>query len=35
VDFSGWMMIEQDTSARPPLQTAQANRRYLKETFSL
>jgi sugar phosphate isomerase/epimerase len=35
VNFSGWMIIEQDTSPLPPLETARANRRYLKETFGL
>jgi inosose dehydratase len=35
VNFSGWMVIEQDTSPRPPLETARANRRYLKATFGL
>lgn len=35
VNFSGWMVIEQDTSPRPPLETARANRQYLKQTFGL
>ncbi|HWT80559.1 MAG TPA: sugar phosphate isomerase/epimerase [Candidatus Methylomirabilis sp.] len=35
VNYSGWMVIEQDTSPKPPLDTAMANRRYLKETFGL
>lgn len=35
VGFSGWMIVEQDTSRLPPLETARANRRYLKETFGL
>ncbi len=35
VNFSGWMVIEQDTSPKSPLETARANRRYLKETFGL
>ena len=35
VGFSGWMIVEQDTSRLPPLETAQTNRRYLKETFGL
>jgi inosose dehydratase len=35
VRFSGWMVIEQDTSPDPPLVTAQKNRRYLNETFGL
>lgn len=35
VNYSGWMVIEQDTSPKPPLETARANRRYLKETFGL
>ncbi len=34
-DFSGWMVIEQDTSPKPPLETAWANRQYLKSTFKL
>jgi sugar phosphate isomerase/epimerase len=34
-NFSGWMIIEQDTSPLSPLETARANRRYLKETFGL
>jgi inosose dehydratase len=34
-NFSGWMIIEQDTSPLPPLETARANRRYLKATFGL
>jgi hypothetical protein len=29
------MVIEQDTSPKSPLETARANRRYLKETFGL
>jgi hypothetical protein len=29
------MVIEQDTSPKPPLETARANRRYLRETFGL
>ncbi len=33
--FSGWMIIEQDTSPLLPLETARTNRRYLKETFGL
>ena len=33
--FSGWMVIEQDTSPEPPFETAWRNRRYLKETFGL
>jgi len=35
VGFSGWMIIEQDTSPLLPLETARTNRRYLKETFGL
>jgi len=35
VSFSGWMVIEEDTSPRSPLEAARANRRYLKETFGL
>ncbi|MBI2456045.1 MAG: TIM barrel protein [candidate division NC10 bacterium] len=35
VRFSGWMVVEQDTSPEPPLETARRNRRYLKETFGL
>jgi inosose dehydratase len=35
VNYSGRMVIEQDTSPKPPLETARANRRYLKETFGL
>lgn len=35
VDFSGWMVIEQDTSPKSPLETARANRRYLKQAFGL
>ncbi|MBI4736678.1 MAG: TIM barrel protein [candidate division NC10 bacterium] len=35
VQFSGWMVVEQDTSPEPPLETARRNRRYLKETFGL
>jgi len=35
VNYSGWMVIEQDTSPKSPLETARANRRYLKETFGL
>ncbi len=34
-DYSGWMVIEQDTSPKSPLETALANRRYLRETFGL
>lgn len=33
--FSGWMVIEQDTSPESPLVTARKNLRYLKETFGL
>jgi inosose dehydratase len=33
--FSGWMIVEQDTSPAPPLETARRNRRFLKETFGL
>jgi inosose dehydratase len=35
VNFSGWMVIEEDTSPRSPLEAARANRRYLKERFGL
>ncbi len=35
VNFSGWMVIEEDTTPRSPLEAARANRRYLKETFNL
>ena len=35
VSYSGWMVIEQDTSPKPPLETALVNRRYLKEAFGL
>jgi inosose dehydratase len=35
VRFSGWMVIEQDTSPEPPLETARTNRQYLKEMFGL
>ena len=35
VNYSGWMVIEQDTSAKSPLETALTNRRYLRETFGL
>ncbi len=35
VNFSGWMVIEEDTTPRSPLEAARANRRYLKETFAL
>lgn len=34
-NYSGWIVIEQDTSPKPPLETARANRRYLKESFGL
>jgi inosose dehydratase len=34
-NFSGWMVVEQDTSPGTPLETAARNRRYLKETFGL
>jgi inosose dehydratase len=33
--FSGWMVIEEDTSPDPPLVAACRNRRYLKETFGI
>jgi inosose dehydratase len=33
--FSGWMVIEEDTSPDPPLVAARRNRRYLKETFGI
>lgn len=33
--FSGWMVIEEDTSPLAPFEAARANRRYLKETFGL
>jgi inosose dehydratase len=35
VGFSGWMVIEEDTSPDPPLVAARRNRRYLKETFGI
>lgn len=35
VNFSGWMVIEEDTSPLSPLEAARANRRYLKESFGL
>lgn len=35
VGFSGWIIVEQDTSRLPPLETARRNRRYLKETLAL
>jgi inosose dehydratase len=35
IGFSGWMIVEQDTSPEVPLETARRNRRYLKETFGL
>jgi inosose dehydratase len=34
-NFSGWMVIEEDTSPLSPLEAARANRSYLKETFGL
>jgi len=33
VNFSGWMVIEEDTSPLSPLEAARVNRCYLKETF--
>lgn len=33
--FSGWMVIEQDTSPEAPLESARRNRRYLQEVFGL
>ncbi len=33
--FSGWMVLEEDTSPDPPLAAARRNRRYLKETFGI
>ena len=33
--FSGWMVIEEDTSPDPPLVAARRNRRYLRETFGI
>jgi inosose dehydratase len=33
--YSGWMIIEQDTSPLAPLQTARLNRQYLREAFGL
>ena len=33
--FSGWMVIEEDTSPDRPLVAARRNRRYLKETFGI
>jgi inosose dehydratase len=35
VQYSGWMVIEQDTSPKSPLETARANRRYLNQTFGI
>ena len=35
VEFSGWMVIEEDTSPDPPLLAARRNRRYLKDTFGI
>lgn len=35
VGFSGWMVIEEDTSPDSPLVAARRNRQYLKDTFSI
>jgi inosose dehydratase len=35
VRFSGWMVIEEDTSPDPPLAAARRNRQYLKDTFGI
>ena len=32
-DYSGWMIVEQDTSPLPPLETARMNRQYLRQQF--
>ncbi len=34
-EFSGWMVVEEDTSPDPPLAAARRNRRYLKEMFGI
>jgi inosose dehydratase len=33
--FSGWLVIEEDTSPDPPLVAARRNRRYLKEHYGI
>jgi inosose dehydratase len=33
--FSGWLVIEEDTSPDPPLLAARRNRRYLKERYGI
>lgn len=33
--FSGWMVVEEDTSPDPPLVAAQRNRRYLRDMFGI
>ena len=32
-NYSGWMIVEQDTSPQAPLETARMNRRYLQHAF--
>jgi inosose dehydratase len=34
-DFSGWLVIEEDTSPDPPLESARRNRTYLKERYGI
>ena len=34
-NYSGWMIIEQDTSPQAPLETARMNRRYLQHAFGI
>jgi inosose dehydratase len=34
-EFSGWLVIEEDTSPDPPLVAARRNRRYLKERYGI
>lgn len=34
-DYAGWLIVEQDTTKKTPLESATLNRRYLRDTFSL
>lgn len=35
LDYKGWIIVEQDTTRKIPLESAAHNRRYLRDTFGL
>lgn len=35
LDYKGWIIVEQDTTRKTPLESAAHNRRYLRDTFGL